>query len=275
MNFSEKIEEGLLRVDFTARDKDDALRQMGALAATAPLLSKWSDKTLCQKLAEREAAVSTGLGGGIAIPHARLEGLDDFVVFVLIAPKGVDFEALDDRKVQIFFVVFAPADRTNEHLKLLASISSAISQARLKKEMLSTTTPEVLAEVISRATVGDEADSAGDQGPRKLLLIILFYEQDVQGVLEYLIDQGVEGATILDAKGMGAYVSAMPLFASFLNFMREDRNTSQVIMTLIGAHQEKQIVQGIERITGDLDRKQGAMLISLDVSFYKGTLSMI
>lgn len=276
MNFAEKITHDLCRVDFTARDKDDALRQISALAAQAKALAGWDEKKLCMKLAEREAAVSTGLGGGIAIPHARLEGIKDFVVFVLVSPKGVPFEALDEKKVHLFFVVFAPADQTAGHLKLLASISSAMSQTHLKREVMNTSTRAVLREVLARVAA-EEQDSPDSDGSdaRKLLFIVLFYENDVQAVLEFLLDQGVQGASIVDAKGMGAYVSTMPLFASFLDFMRQDRNTSQIIMTVVSPAAEKRIVKGIERVTGDLDRKQGAMLISLDISFAKGTMSMI
>ncbi len=275
MNFASKIEDKLLRVDFAARNKEDALKQMAAIAASSPLLRSYGEDALYEKLAQRESAVSTGLGNAIAIPHARIRGLKDFVVFVLVAPKGVDFEALDHRKVQLFFVVFAPEERTNDHLKLLASISLALTQGNLKRELLHTRTVEVLREVLGRAGSAGSGGPAADEGPRKLLFIILFYEEDLQNILEYLIDQGVEGSIIFDAKGMGAYVSLMPLFASFLGFMREDRNVSHTIMTLISAAGEQAIVSGIERITGDLDKKQGAMVISLDVSFSKGTMNMI
>ncbi len=275
MNFSDKLAADRIRVDFAADGKTDALRKIAALAATAPLLKDVGEARLYNLLAEREATVSTGLGNGIAIPHARVEGLSDFVIFVLIAPKGIDFNALDGRKVQIFFTVFAPAERINDQLKILATISRTLAQSGFKKELLRTTTPEVLHEVIARATEDGPGTATGGGDRRKLLFIILYYEDDLRAVLEYLIDQGIEGATILNSKGMGSYVSAMPLFAGFLGFMREDRNISYTVMTLISASREKAIISGIERITGDLDKRQGAMAISLDVAFCKGTMNMI
>ncbi len=277
MNVSDELAIELCRVDFTAAGKEQALQQMAAIAAASPVLKPYGRDRLYQLLAEREAAVSTGLGGGVAIPHARIEGLKQFVVFVLIAPKGVHFEALDQRKVNLFFVMFAPEERKAEHLRLLAAISRMLAQADLKKEMLNTRTTAALQEAIARVCVAEEAPAPAKPsgGPKKVLFIVLFYEEDLQAVLEYLIEQGVEGAVITEAKGMGAYVSAMPLFASFLGFMREDLNIAHTIMTVVDADREQAIVGGIESITGDLNKKQGAMLISLDVTLSKGTMSMI
>ncbi len=274
MEFADKIAAELIRVDFAARDKDEALRKIAAIAASSPLLGGTTEAELHEKLMEREAAVSTGIGGGIAIPHARLAQLDDLVVFVLVSPKGVPFEALDKRKVRLFFVVLSPEDKIAEQLKVLASISRIIAQGNLKTELLETSSPQVLHEVLCRASENGETKAAAS-GKRKLLYVILYYEEDLRGVLEFLIDQGIEGATIFDSKGMGAYVSSMPLFASFLGFMREDRNVSHTVMTLIPAEEEQRFVAGIEAVTGALDKTQGAMIITLDVSFCKGTMNMI
>ncbi len=275
MNFSDKLDRNLLQIDFSSRNKQDTLRKIAALAVRSPLLREVGEECLFQQLADREAAVSTGVGNGVAIPHARIQGLSDFVIFTLIAPRGIDFEALDNRKVQIFFVVFAPADQITEQLKVLATISRMLSQTNIRRELIQAKNTDTVFEVIAR-TVDDGSSSSQEKDEqRKLLFVILYYEDDLQAVLEYLIDQGIEGATVIESKGMGALVSRMPLFAGFLNFMREDRNASSTILTLIPARHEKLIVQGIETITGDLDKKQGAMLMTLDVSCYKGTMDMI
>ena len=274
MIITEKMDVRLMRVDFAPSGKDDALRQMAELGASSPVLQEVGVETLYRQLVEREAAVTTGLGNGVAIPHARISGLKDFLVFVLVAPRGVDFEALDKRRVHIFFVVFAPGERVAEHLQLLAAISRLLSQAPVRREILKATEPSVLFEIVGRSVDPGAALPTKDE-TMKLLYIVLYYEDDLQAILEYLIDQGIEGATVIESKGMGAYVSAIPLFAGMLRFMREDRNASNTIMTLIPARHEKVLVQGIEKITGDLDTKQGAMLMTLDLSFYKGTMSMI
>ncbi len=277
MKIADTLADGLCRIDFSATNKEDALRQMAAIAVETPALKPFGEDHLFDLLSEREVMVSTGLGGGVAIPHARIDSLNEFVVFALVAPSGVGFDALDERPVNIFFVVFAPTDRNTEHLRLLATLSRMIAKPARKKELLEAANVDTLQEVIRRICGEEESPrvSAESKGARKVLFIILFYEEDLQSVLEYLIEQGVEGAIIIEAKGMGTYVSTMPLFASFLGFMRDDHSTANTIMTVVDAAHEQAIIDGIESITGDFETKQGAMLISLEATLSKGTMRMI
>jgi len=275
MNIADYIHKELIHVDFRARNKAQALTKIAALAAKTPPLKGVSEEQLHQLLAEREAAVSTGIGHGVAIPHARLDALKDFVILVLLAPDGVDYDAIDRRRVQIFFVVLAPSDKVAEHLKVLAGLARMLSQTTFRKEALKTRTPEILYEVLVRHLSGETPVAQGDRQKRRLLLIVLYYDQLLNDVLEYLIDMNVDGATILRSEGMGAYISNLPLFASFLGFMREDVKISHTILTLIPEQDEARIVRGIESITGDLDKTRGAMVMTLDVAFYKGTMDML
>ncbi len=274
MDIANCIARPLVRIDFKPRNKQEALHGIATIACQSPLLSGVAPEEVHRLLAEREGVVSTGIGNGVAIPHVRLEALHEFLVFILVAPHGVDFEALDGKKVQIFFVVFAPADRVNEHLKVLAGISFALSRTNLKKEMLHATNPDVLYEVAVRNLRG-EARPAEAAARRKLLVVVLYMEDILNDILEFLIDHDVGGATILRSEGMGTYISSLPLFASFLDFMRTNKDMSHTILALIPADEERMLVSGIESLTGDLDKKQGAMILTLDVSLYRGTMTML
>lgn len=276
MDVSALIAKPLMRANFKARTKEEALRGISVVACQSPLLAGLvAPDEVYRLLVEREAVVSTGIGNGIAIPHVRLPQLNDFLVFFLVAPQGVEFNALDSKKVQIFFVVFAPADKVNEHLKILAGISFALSRTNLKREMLKAADPDVLHEIVVRSLRGEDTHPAGNGSRKKLLIVVLYLEEILNDILEFLIDHDVEGAAILPSEGMGTYISNLPLFASFMDFMRTDKNKSHTILALIPADEEAHLVQGIESLTGDLDKKRGAMLMTLDVSFSKGTMAML
>lgn len=275
MNISEHIVRDLVRVDFQADNKQQALEKIADLACLSSRLKGVSREDVLRRLTEREAAVSTGIGNGVAIPHTRMDEIDDFMVFALVSPNGVKFEALDKRPVKIFFVVLAPAAKVSEHLKLLAGLSLALSRTGLKREMLKTSNPDILYEVLVRYLGGNGPMEEARRRERKLLVLVLYYSDILNDVLEFLVDMNVEGATIMRSEGMGAHLSGLPLFASFLGFMREDRHASHTIMALIPAAEEADIIHGIEAITGDLEKTRGAALITLDVSSYKGTMSMI
>lgn len=74
---------------------------------------------------------------------------------------------------------------------------------------------------------------------------------------------------------MGTYISAIPIFASFLGFMREDRNQSKTILFVVPEDREKRIIAGIESITGNLDKKEGAMIITTEISLMRGTMELM
>ncbi len=75
------------------------------------------------RLAEREALGSTGVGGGVAIPHCKLRGIDRAVLAIGIAPDGIEFRAVDGLPVKLFFLVMSPVQSPAEHLQVLAAIS--------------------------------------------------------------------------------------------------------------------------------------------------------
>ncbi len=274
MDITTQIAKPLLRTGFSARNKAEALTGISNIACQSPLLTGHKPAEIYDLLLAREAVVSTGIGNGVAIPHVRLPDLTDFLIFFLVAPQGVDFEALDGKKVQIFVVVFAPADRVNDHLKVLAGISLALGRGNLKREMIKAGNPDILHEIVVRSLRGED-HAAGAAPRRKLLIVVLYMEEILNDILEFLIDHDIQGATILRSEGMGAYISNLPLFASFMDFMSTDKNTSHTILALIPADEETTLVQGIEALTGDLDKKRGAMLMTLDISFAKGTMTML
>lgn len=91
---------------------------------------------------EREKIVSTGIGMGAAIPHAKLATYNDFFIAIGILRKGVEWNALDGAPVRIIFMIGGPDDKQTEYLQILSSLTQAIKNEKIRKKMLSTNTPE-------------------------------------------------------------------------------------------------------------------------------------
>ncbi len=107
---------------------------------------------LISALHEREQLCSTGVGNGIAIPHARnaLVGLvDDAVIVFGRSPEGIAFESIDKEPAYLFFLVVAPNVR--EHLQIMARLSKILRDPRLRKNLLSADRPERVHQVIQDA----------------------------------------------------------------------------------------------------------------------------
>lgn len=97
-----------------------------------------------ERLAEREKLGSTGMGAGVAIPHARLQGIDRvYTVFMTLA-EGAEFEALDDKPVDIVFALIAPQDAGADHLQALAKISRMLRNREFCTKLRGATSADVL-----------------------------------------------------------------------------------------------------------------------------------
>lgn len=93
------------------------------LAAVAARRASLDAKSIVERLTERERLGSTGFGGGVAIPHGKIDGLTQVIgVFARLATP-IEFHAIDDMPVDLVFVLLSPPDAGVEHLKALARVS--------------------------------------------------------------------------------------------------------------------------------------------------------
>ncbi len=273
MNFYEITCEAACAASIPARNREDIIAAFAKQAMHAPSLKFLGQDRIYNALLKREHEGSTGFGGGAAIPHARFEELSDFVLFIVTSRHPIDFEAIDKKRVSVFFVLIGPTSDVKEHLKALAGISTVISRSNITHELRLAGTGSVLYEVFLSKTK-DKKPAALHQN-RKLLVVVLYEDDRFYDLMEFFIEEGLEGATVIDSIGMGHYISNIPLFSSFVGFMNEDHNSSRTILTTLPGEQVEQVVQGIEDLTGDLDKTQGAMIMVLDLSFMKGSMKML
>lgn len=99
---------------------------------------------LYERLLEREDLGSTGIGDGIAIPHCKMNGLERVVLAIAILDEGIDFGAVDQQPVRLFFVIISPARKPALHLQSLAAISSWVKADGHAETLFSSDDPEIL-----------------------------------------------------------------------------------------------------------------------------------
>lgn len=271
MKIYEKLTKECCKVNLFSKKKEDVLKELVSLLKNSPVLDKINTQTILNSLWEREKLGSTGLGKGIAIPHCKIEGLADFVLAVATSEKGVQFEALDNKKVRIFFLMVGPTDKPNDHLKLLSSVSLMLRDEKNKIELLKAHTPEALYETIVMAC-SEKIRKPVPAEKQKLLIIILYEKRFLEDILELFIELGIKGSTVIDSIGMGGILTKVPLFADFINFLGQHKNYSKTILALVSESELSTVVREVEGLLGDLDKRGGAALIALDISFAKGTM---
>ncbi|HET6468314.1 MAG TPA: PTS IIA-like nitrogen regulatory protein PtsN [Geminicoccaceae bacterium] len=101
------------------------------LAEAATAKGGGDTKAILDALIQREKLGTTGVGDGIAIPHARIAGLSRLTGFFARLAKPVDFDSLDDQPVDLVFLLLAPAEAGAEHLKALARIARILRDPEL------------------------------------------------------------------------------------------------------------------------------------------------
>ena len=112
----------------TVSSKKRLFHELGDIAAVAYELNSID---VASALQERESLGPTGVGQGVALPHARLPGLDRVCGLFILVERALEFEAVDKQPVDLIFALLAPEDAGVEHLKALAVVSRSMRNASL------------------------------------------------------------------------------------------------------------------------------------------------
>ncbi len=133
-----------------AGSKKRVLERVGELLATsAPNLSP---EEVFEQLLERERLGSTGLGHGVALPHARLKGINQACGVLVCLESGIDYDAIDGQPVDLVFGLLVPHDATQEHLQLLARLASLFSKEEFRNQLREARDSEEVTVLIQQAS---------------------------------------------------------------------------------------------------------------------------
>jgi nitrogen PTS system EIIA component len=145
MKILDVLDKDAILIDLKSKDKIGILNE---LVEPASRITGIDQKQMVQVLMERERLGSTGIGGGIGIPHGKLKNLDKLVLGFGLSREGVDFESMDGRPTHIFFLLITPEHSTDLHLKLLARVSRLLKKEPLKEMMMKAKSAEEIVSII-------------------------------------------------------------------------------------------------------------------------------
>jgi nitrogen PTS system EIIA component len=145
MKILDVLSKDAINVDLKAKDKKGVLDE---LVAPVARMTGTSHEDLARVLMERERLGSTGIGGGIGIPHGKLKDLTSLVLGFGLSRRGVAFESMDGRPTHIFFLLLTPENSAGLHLKLLAHLSRLLKNDDFKSQLMQAGTPEEIIDII-------------------------------------------------------------------------------------------------------------------------------
>lgn len=124
IKLSRLLKETHINLDLKQTSKKKVLVELLEFVAKCGRLK--DKRALCNAILKRERLGSTGIGGGVAIPHAKLNKLRDFILVFARHNAGVDFGALDGEKTHLFFLLASPHQEVGSHLKILSDIARLV-----------------------------------------------------------------------------------------------------------------------------------------------------
>lgn len=140
---SKLLKENLIDLNLAGKNKSEIITELvGLLSKSRKIRNK---KAFFKAILEREKLGSTGIGNGVAIPHAKSEGVGDFILAFARSDTGIDYGALDGEKTYLFFALASSRNEVGGHLKILAEISRLVKdkfivelfkKAKNKKEII-------------------------------------------------------------------------------------------------------------------------------------------
>jgi PTS system nitrogen regulatory IIA component len=147
MKIMDYLDEEWVIGDLQGADKISILKELSSVLVN-PCKAN-SVEEMLQILLDREKLGSTGIGEGIAVPHGRLKKLKKFFISFGRSVKGVDFDSIDRKPSQLFFLVMAPENSAVDNLKLLSRIVTLLKEPSFKKRLMEAPSRKELFKVIS------------------------------------------------------------------------------------------------------------------------------
>jgi mannitol/fructose-specific phosphotransferase system IIA component (Ntr-type) len=148
---SELLAPERVKVPLSSRTKQDVLRELVELVTDsrgAP-----DSAAVLAAVREREGVLSTGIGGGVAIPHGKTPNVDQLLLAAGVASEPIDFDALDGRPVSLFFLLVGPESASGAHVKALSRISRLLRRDPLRSSLQSARNAEEFLRIVRDSEV--------------------------------------------------------------------------------------------------------------------------
>lgn len=149
MRVQDILQKNSILIDLSCTDKTEVISQMARYMASLHDLP--NGEMIGQKILEREADMSTGIGFGIAIPHGRINGIDKLYMVAARSNQGIEFNSIDEQPVHLIFMMISPANTSNDHTSILSSLSRIMSYEDVRTKLLTADTAENFLDIIIKS----------------------------------------------------------------------------------------------------------------------------
>lgn len=138
----------LVFLDLKSNSKTRLMEEMLGLLVEACVINEEEKDIAFHSLMEREAKMSTGIQSGIAIPHAKVDFVEDLIISIGIKPNGIDFDSLDREPARIFIMTIAPSRQSGPYMQFLADILHVLKNSSKRNALLEADSEDQVLEIL-------------------------------------------------------------------------------------------------------------------------------
>ena len=147
MNLKDLLTKEVIKIPLVSEDKTQIIEEMVDVLDAA---GRIANRDLASRaVLDRERVMSTGMGDGIAIPHAKTDGVKKLTAAFGITKQDIDFKSIDNKPVRIVFLLVGPTEQTGPHLKALSRISRLMHRKEFRDQLAAARSAEEVIEAIS------------------------------------------------------------------------------------------------------------------------------
>jgi len=144
MKFSDYLHPDSIELNLKAKIADEAICELAGLLFKAKHIADLDSVVAAVK--SREASISTGLGEGVAVPHAKVETVSQPILAIGISEEGIEWKSVDDRPAHLIILIISPQKDAGTQLRLLTSVARLIKKKGIAPILLNTDSPQDLLE---------------------------------------------------------------------------------------------------------------------------------
>ena len=159
-----------IEIGSSYKDKDELLKNAVKLMCRSGIIN--NEKEYLNSVLKREKESTTGVGNGIAIPHGRCKAVDKASLAAIVLNKPVEYEALDNKPVELLFLIAAPEDKGNVHLEILSKLAMMLMDQEFTFKLKNSRTAEEFIRVIDEAEENKNAQIKEEIKSDKLILAV-------------------------------------------------------------------------------------------------------
>ena len=150
IKLSKLLNENCIELDLKANKKKDVIEELLSILKQNGKTGNIDIPSLLEEMMEREKSSSTGIGNGVAIPHKLISGIDETVMAFGRKSSGINFDSIDGKPAELFFLILGQEGKSTKHLRILSKLARLLHNSSFRAILSGTKSPEEIIEAVKQ-----------------------------------------------------------------------------------------------------------------------------